>query len=149
MCRLAEHLPATATGRHIAHQVIRCSTSPVANYGEVQSAESRRDFIHRLRKNIKELRETRAWLTLMDRLQRCPEGLSPAVLRECDELVAIMVSSVRTALRDTQTGAYNVECPTCNAPRALDIERWTLDIRLGKLATAYSPTPSRAQYHRR
>ena len=66
VCRLAERLPATFMGKHIARQIIRSGTSPVANYGEVQTAESRRDFIHELRICVKELRETRAWLKLIE-----------------------------------------------------------------------------------
>ena len=47
MIQLAETLPRTMTGRHIAGQVIRTGTSPAPNYGEAQGAESRSDFIHK------------------------------------------------------------------------------------------------------
>jgi four helix bundle protein len=43
--RIAESLPKTRVGNHIAGQLIRCGTSPAPNYGEAQSAESRSDFI--------------------------------------------------------------------------------------------------------
>ena len=97
-CRLAAGLPDTFTGKHIARQVIRSSTSPVANYGEVQTAESRRDFIHKARICVKELRETRAWLKLIAKLELCPEAPVINGLRECDELIAILATSVRTAV---------------------------------------------------
>lgn len=48
VCRLTERLPTTAVGKHVVVQLIRSGTSPLANYGEVQGAESRRDFIHKL-----------------------------------------------------------------------------------------------------
>jgi four helix bundle protein len=105
VCRLAEGLPDTFTSKHIARQMIRSSTSPVANYGEVQTAESRRDFIHKLRICIKELRETRAWLKTLKQLELGSEESSAGVLRECDELIAILVSSVRTAQRNERAGA--------------------------------------------
>ena len=98
VCRLAEQLPDTFMGKHIARQMIRSSTSPVANYGEVQTAESRRDFVHKLRICVKELRETRAWLKLIVRLELCPDSAVVNALRECDELIAILATSVRTAV---------------------------------------------------
>ena len=56
--RTAESLPKTRAGNHISGQIIRCGTSPASNYGEAQSAESRADFIHKIRICLKELRET-------------------------------------------------------------------------------------------
>jgi hypothetical protein len=46
--RLVDALPATRAGRHVADQLLRCGTSPLANHGELQGAESRKDFIHKL-----------------------------------------------------------------------------------------------------
>ncbi len=57
--RTAESLPKTRAGNHIAGQRIRCGTSSAPNYGEAQSAESRSDFIHKMKVCLKELRETR------------------------------------------------------------------------------------------
>ena len=97
VCRLTSHLPATPVGKQTALQIVRSSTSPFANYGEVQGAESRRDFIHKLGICVKELRETRAWLKFMGEMNLCPEEQLRSVLGECDELLAILASSVRTA----------------------------------------------------
>ncbi|GAN31944.1 MAG: four helix bundle protein [Candidatus Brocadia sp. AMX2] len=63
--RAAESLPKTRAGNHIAGQLIRCSTSPAPNYGKAQSAESRSDFIHKMKVSLKELRETRIWLLMI------------------------------------------------------------------------------------
>ena len=63
--RMAETLPKTRAGNHISGQIIRCGTSPAPNYGEAQSAESRADFIHKMRICLKELRETRVWLLMI------------------------------------------------------------------------------------
>jgi len=60
--RTAESLPKTKIGNHISGQLIRSGTSPAPNYGEAQSAESRADFIHKMRLALKELRETRTRL---------------------------------------------------------------------------------------
>lgn len=45
-------------GNHLSGQIIRSSTSPALNYGEAQSAESKKDFIHKMGICLKELRET-------------------------------------------------------------------------------------------
>ena len=55
---IVEMLPNTRAGNHIAGQLIRSGTSPVFNYGEAQVAESRDDFIHKMKICIKELKET-------------------------------------------------------------------------------------------
>ena len=46
---VADTLPKTRVGNHIASQLVRCGTSPAHNYGEAQATESRADFIHEYR----------------------------------------------------------------------------------------------------
>jgi four helix bundle protein len=67
---LTDDLPNTRAGNHIAGQLLRCGTSPYGHHGEVESAESRKDFIHKLKVCLKELRETRRWLRLVLRLRK-------------------------------------------------------------------------------
>ena len=57
--RLADSLEHTPEGNHISAQILRSGTSPLANHGEAESAESISDFIHKLKPCLKELRETR------------------------------------------------------------------------------------------
>ena len=59
---VVESLPNSRVGNHVAGQLIRSGTSPAPNYGEAQSAESRKDFIHKMKVALKELRETLVWL---------------------------------------------------------------------------------------
>ncbi len=94
----AETLPKTKVGNHIAGQLIRCGTSPAPNYGEAQSAESRSDFIHKMKICLKELRETMVWLIMIVRanLLKPKTNLEP-LIEENDELISIFVSSVKTA----------------------------------------------------
>jgi four helix bundle protein len=98
---LAEALPHTRVGNHIAGQLIRCGTSPAPNYAEAQGAESRKDFIHKMRVVLKELREVRVWTLLIQRkgLARPPEKVGP-ILIECNELISIFVASIGTAERN-------------------------------------------------
>lgn len=44
--------------KHLYNQLMRSATSTSLNYGEAQAAESRRDFIHKMRVALKELRES-------------------------------------------------------------------------------------------
>ena len=66
---IIEKLPNTRIGNHISGQLIRSGTSPAPNYGEAQSAESRKDFIHKMKIALKELRESRVWLQIILRKQ--------------------------------------------------------------------------------
>ncbi len=52
---LSEALPDTKAGKHVASQILRSGTSPAPNYGEAQSAESKADFVHKLKVALKEL----------------------------------------------------------------------------------------------
>ena len=96
--RTAESLPKTKVGNHIAGQLIRCGTSPAPNYGEAQSAESRSDFIHKMKVCLKELRETRVWLLMIVRakLTKQVSKLDP-LIKENNELISIFVTSIETA----------------------------------------------------
>jgi four helix bundle protein len=96
--RLAQALPRTRVGNHIAGQIIRSGTSPASNYGEAQSAESRPDFIHRMQVCLKELRETRVWLlmTAKANLVRSASELD-SMINENNQLISIFVTSVKTA----------------------------------------------------
>ncbi len=64
---LVEQLPKNRAGNHIAGQLIRCGTSPTLNYGEVQSSESQKDFVHKMKIILKELRETNICLKIIKR----------------------------------------------------------------------------------
>jgi len=62
--KVAESLPRSFAGQHLSGQLIRSGTSPALNYGEAQGAESRKDFVHKMRVCLKELRETRICLKI-------------------------------------------------------------------------------------
>ena len=100
---LSEALPNTRAANHIAGQLLRSGTSPYGNHGELESVESRKDFVHKLRICLKELRETRRWLRLLARLkkQNAPPNLSQC-LNESEELIRIFAASVRTAERNSK-----------------------------------------------
>jgi len=94
---LVEALPNNRIGNHIVGQLARSGTSPAPNYGEACSAESRKDFVHKMKIALKELRETHVWLRIIQRkpLIEPPEKVTPLV-HECNELISIFVKSVKT-----------------------------------------------------
>jgi len=94
---IVESLPNSKAGNHIANQLIRSGTSPAPNYGEAQSAESRKDFIHKMKISLKELRETLVWLKVVVRRHMGNLDEVQAAINECNELVAIFVRSTKTA----------------------------------------------------
>jgi four helix bundle protein len=101
--RIVAELPKDHAGTHVAKQLTRSATAAGASYAEARGAESRRDFIHKLRVADKEARESEYWLRFI--AERWGEYAEPAaaVAVEAGELVAILTASVRTAL--SQTGA--------------------------------------------
>lgn len=95
---ISELLPNTVAGRHIGGQLVRAATSPAFNYGEAQSAESRKDFIHKMKVALKELRETYICLKIIKRKPLIKNmTLLEEALGENDQLISIFVKSVSTA----------------------------------------------------
>ena len=95
---LSESLPCTRAGNHVAAQILRSGTSPYPNHGEAEEAESRQDFIHKLKICLKELRETRRWARLIKAKGWAGnQKMLDYVLAESDELIRIFFASIRTA----------------------------------------------------
>ncbi|MDZ4205327.1 MAG: four helix bundle protein [Bacteroidales bacterium] len=88
---------------HLAGQLLRSGTSHALNYGEAQSGESRRDFIHKIKIVLKELRESNICLKIIYRtkLYKSEDKIILA-LSESNELIAIFVKSVETAQKNSQ-----------------------------------------------
>lgn len=104
MIRISENLYNTKAGNHIAGQLIRSGTSPALHYGEAQSAESRADFIHKVKITLKELRESGNAMKIIkkapltDKTEMVDSGL-----KECNELISIFMKSVETAKKNLMT----------------------------------------------
>lgn len=94
--KVVDALPDTRMGRHIAGQLVRCGTSPGANYAEACAAESRNDFLHKLGVVLKELRESHYWLSLVMKSKILPEARVEALDDECDQLCRVIAKSIVT-----------------------------------------------------
>ncbi|MFI5163673.1 MAG: four helix bundle protein [Bacteroidia bacterium] len=103
LIEISESLHNTPAGKHISGQIVRSGTSPALHYGEAQSAESRADFIHKLKILLKELRETFTGLKIIKRvpLSNKMEIIEKGLI-ECDELIAIFNKSIETAKRNNE-----------------------------------------------
>jgi four helix bundle protein len=103
--RAAEAVRKTRAGMHLADQLMRSGTSPFGHHGEAEGAESRDDFIHKLKVCYKELREARRWLRLIQEAELVAKPrLLDSLIVEADELVKIFASSIRTAQRNRDIG---------------------------------------------
>jgi four helix bundle protein len=90
-------LPGTRLARHIAGQLVRSGTSPALNYAEGCAAEIKRDFIHKLRIVLKELRESSIWIRLIVKSELIPNQRHEQLQDECDQLCKIIAKSLVTA----------------------------------------------------
>ena len=99
--KLLGKLPNNNIGRYLSDQLTRSGTSPAFNYGEAQSAESAKDFIHKMGICLKELRETRVGIKYIDRGKFDVDlKLLVFLLKESNELIAIFVKSIQTAKKN-------------------------------------------------
>jgi len=91
----------TRAGSHLGNQLLRSGTSPALNYGEAQSGESRKDFIHKIKIVLKELRETLVCLKIIQRTKLVHnQDQIICLMKENNELISIFVKSVETALKN-------------------------------------------------
>ena len=101
---IVDNLPNTKAGNHLAGQLVRSGTSPALNYGEAQSGESRKDFIHKIKIVLKELRETTICLQIIHKANLFKEKIGEkkitAAITENNELISIFVKSVETAQKN-------------------------------------------------
>jgi four helix bundle protein len=129
---LVDGLKATRSANHVGGQLLRSGTSPYLHHGEVESAESRADFIHKLKVCLKELRETWRGLRLVGRAKlACNPSEAELLFNECEQLVRIFVTSVRTTTarepgsasvrEDAPTGKHSMFDVRCSM---FDVQRW-------------------------
>ncbi len=97
---VCDSLPSTRVAKHVAGQLLRCGTAPAPLHAEASAAESRKDFVHKLRLCLKELRETMTWLRYLQRLGIGEESEIDESIADTDRAIAIIYTSIRTASRN-------------------------------------------------
>ncbi|MFO7851340.1 MAG: four helix bundle protein [Bacteroidota bacterium] len=94
---IAKLLPNTFEGRHLSSQLIRSGTSPALNYGEAQGAESDKDFLHKIRVILKELRESLVCMKIIKRRNLIDDAsILERGITESNELISIFVKTAKT-----------------------------------------------------
>jgi four helix bundle protein len=97
--KVVEALPDTPQGRVIAHQLMKAGSSVGANYRAVCRVRSRKDFINKVGVVIEEADESAFWLEVIGEGGILKAPLVEPLLREANELVAILTAARRTAVR--------------------------------------------------
>lgn len=95
--KVASKLPKAPAGFAIANQIVRSGTSVGANFEEAQDASSMRDFLQKLSIALREAKETYYWLKVIKKANLLEEVIIEKELVECNEIVSILVSCVKSA----------------------------------------------------
>jgi four helix bundle protein len=95
--KLVAALPKNVEGRAVANQLVRSGTSVAANYRAACRARSRTEFIAKMGVVLEEADETQLWLELIIDAKLLPPKRVQSLLSEADELVAIFVTSRKSA----------------------------------------------------
>ena len=97
---ITEKLPDTKGSNHLSSQLVRSGTAPALHYGEAQSAESRKDFIHKMKIALKEMRESLICLKIIERKNYLCDQSTVNAISELHELISIFVKSIETARKN-------------------------------------------------
>jgi four helix bundle protein len=101
--KLVGALPKTIEGRAIANQLVRCGTSVAANYRATCRARSRSEFVAKMGVVLEEADETQLWLELIIEAKLLPARQVDPLLKETNELVAIFVTSRKSASKNLKS----------------------------------------------
>ncbi|CCY66327.1 putative uncharacterized protein [Prevotella sp. CAG:1124] len=86
----------------LTKQVLRSGTSIGASVRESEYAQSQSDFIHKLSISLKEANETRYWLCLLNKAGYIDGNSYESIKKDCDEIMAILIASIKTAKSHNQ-----------------------------------------------
>ena len=167
--RVVDALPKSRGGDHLGGQLLRSGTSPALNHGEAQAAESRNDFIHKMRICLKELRESRRTLRIIAAVPLAKDLTEiQSLVAETEELIRIFFTAIRTAIErrpnqgnagarvredSTLETSEDLMDPLSDDPfketdpltgantSTLDVERWTLDVERASPSTGKEARP--------
>ena len=101
---IVDAMPDNKGANHLSSQIVRSGTAPSLMYGEAQASESRKDFVHKMRLPLKELRETYNCLKIISIKNYVGTGNEKLVkaLSESHELILIFAKSITTALNNSK-----------------------------------------------
>lgn len=98
MClEVCDLLPTTKAGQNLEYQLSKSGTAPALIYGEAQAAESRADFLHKMKMVLKEIRESRVNLKIIKGKPVLAHPKVEIAFNEANQLMAIFLKSIETA----------------------------------------------------
>ena len=100
--KMYRHMIKNNVEHEIAKQLLRSGTSIGANVEEGCSAQSRKDFIHKLSIAQKDAFETRYWLRLLRDSGEIKKEHGNSMIKDCDELISILTSILKTTKANTK-----------------------------------------------
>ena len=104
-------LPNTKTGHNLEYQLSKSSTASALVYGEAQAAESKADFIHKMKVVLKEIRESRVNLRIIIEKPLLQNEKVQIAFKEANELMAIFLKSIGTAKQNKITSTFKFLIP--------------------------------------
>ncbi|MEZ5007960.1 MAG: four helix bundle protein [Chitinophagales bacterium] len=84
-------------GQYLCEQIIRSASSAALNFGEAQASESPKDFRHKCKIAVKELKESRVNLKLMQYIDYGDASKRNKLLDECEQLIAIISTIIKNS----------------------------------------------------
>ncbi len=100
--KLVDRLPRTIAGMEVGRQLVRAATSVGANVEEADAAESRRDFVHKMKIAHKEAREARYWLEIVQ-AALLDDAEVRSLIQESNELICILQAIIKSATKKLDT----------------------------------------------
>lgn len=100
---LIDRIPESPKGRVIQYQLAEAASSVAANYRAAQRSRSRAEFISKLSIAFEETDESRLWIELLVEAGMIPQRLVSDLLKEGDELCAILAFSRNTARKNADS----------------------------------------------
>jgi four helix bundle protein len=97
---VCDKLPNTKTGENLDSQLSKTGNTPALIYGEANVAGSHADFIHKMKAVLKELRESRITLRIINEKPSLVNENAVLALKECNELIAIFLKSIETSKKN-------------------------------------------------
>ena len=98
---LLKTLPNNSINKRLIEQLVASSGSVGANYCEANEAESRRDFIHKLRISKKEIKESKHWIRLLTKANEKQKDKFEILWRGAHELLLIFAKIISSTLKSS------------------------------------------------
>jgi four helix bundle protein len=114
MIKLVDAMPRTPSAQVIGRQLLRSATSVGANYRAACRAQSRADFAAKLSIVVEEADETCYWLELLEESGLIKAERLAKLLKEANELLAIVIASRKTAKSVSAGGKKRPALPIVN-----------------------------------